>query len=629
MFESHSSVMLLVDPETGVIVEANEAAARFYGSTVEALQGTRVQEFHPDGADLTLAEIRELAGVGDDGSLLVLHRTSAGLRHVEVHVSPVDVGARALHFAIIHDVTERVRAEEERRRGEAKFRALIEYALDLTLVVDEEGTLTFVSPSLQRILGHAPEDLVGQSAKSLMHPEDYEELREEWGRLMTEPENVARMTFRMRAGSGQWRIMDANARNLLQTEEVAGVVFNARDVTEATLARSRLIERETQLAEAQRLANVGSWEWDLESDELVWSDQLKRIFGLAPDQRVTMDLYSEHIEPEDRDDITGAVQACLEDFEPYEVQHRIRRADGAERVVVAQGRVVVDEYDSPLKLYGSCQDVTELLAQQQELQEYAGRLEASNRELEEFAYVASHDLQEPLRKIRAFGGRLQRAHADELGERGVDYLDRMSSAAERMSTLIEDLLTYSRVTTRARPYERVSAGEILTGVLSDLEISCAESGACIDVGEMPELDADPLQLRQLFQNLIGNAVKFRKPGEPPRVTVSARVVPGPKVSGGAPVAGAAVPVKGVERVEIVVSDSGIGFDQKYADNIFMPFQRLHGRKEYTGTGIGLAICRKIAEQHHGTINAFSAPGEGATFVVNVPRFQLKHQKELH
>ena len=149
------------------------------------------------------------------------------------------------------------------------------------------------------------------------------------------------------------------------------------------------------------------------------------------------------------------------------------------------------------------------------------------------------------------------------------------------------------------------------------------------MGELPELDADPLQLRQLFQNLIGNAVKFRKPGEPPKVSVSARVLPGPKAPQSHPETGAPQPVKGVERVEIVVADSGIGFDQKYADNIFMPFQRLHGRKEYTGTGIGLAICRKIAEQHHGTINAFSAPGEGATFIVNVPRFQLKHQKELH
>ena len=437
---------------------------------------------------------------------------------------------------------------------------------------------------------------------------------------MTEPETVSEMTFRMRAVDGHWRIMAANARNLLHTESVAGVVFNARDITEATLAHARLSEREAQLAEAQRLANVGSWEWDLESDELIWSDHLKKIFGLAYDQRVTMDLYSEHLHPEDRAAITAAVQVCMEDFEPYEVQHRIRRADGIERIVVSQGRVVVDEYDSPLKLYGSCQDVTELLSQQQELREYASRLEASNRELEEFAYVASHDLQEPLRKIRAFGDRLQRTYAAELGERGADYLERMSSAAERMSTLIEDLLTYSRVTTRARPYERVSPDEILSGVLSDLEICCSESGACIDVGDFPELDADPLQLRQLFQNLIGNAVKFAKPGESPRVTVSARVL----------TAAVKPPAtNGVERVEIVVSDSGIGFDQKYADNIFMPFQRLHGRKEYTGTGIGLAICRKIAEHHHGTINAFSAPGEGATFIVNVPRFQLRRQEELH
>jgi PAS domain S-box-containing protein len=235
-------------------------------------------------------------------------------------------------------------------------------------------------------------------------------------------------------------------------------------------------------------------------------------------------------------------------------------------------------------------------------------LARSNAELEQFAYVASHDLQEPLRKVQAFGDLLATESGAALTEEGRDYLRRMQGASRRMQLLINDLLTFSRLTSQGRPYIEVSLARTAQEVLSDLEARLRETGGQVDVGELPRLDADPLQMRQLLQNLIGNALKFHRPNEPPRLQVRGRVLPDG------------------EACEITVADNGIGFDEKYLDRIFAPFQRLHGRAEYEGTGMGLAICRKIVERHGGTITARSTPKQGATFVVRLPRRQRKGEQ---
>ncbi|MEO5721563.1 MAG: CHASE3 domain-containing protein [Chthoniobacterales bacterium] len=250
-----------------------------------------------------------------------------------------------------------------------------------------------------------------------------------------------------------------------------------------------------------------------------------------------------------------------------------------------------------------------VLARTAELESANEALNRSNRELEQFASVASHDLQEPLRKIQAFGDRLLTRSSEELGEQGRDYLARMLASAGRMRSLIDALLMFSRVTTKAQAFVPVDLAATAEDVVWDLEGLTHRMGGSVEVGALPTVEADPLQMRQLIQNLIGNGLKFARPGEPPIVRVASRILNGAEEG---------------ERCEISVADNGIGFEEVYLDRIFELFQRLHGRQEYEGTGMGLAICRKIVERHGGTITARSASDAGATFLVTLP---LRHEEK--
>jgi signal transduction histidine kinase len=238
-----------------------------------------------------------------------------------------------------------------------------------------------------------------------------------------------------------------------------------------------------------------------------------------------------------------------------------------------------------------------------ELERSNVELKRSNAELEQFASVASHDLQEPLRKVQTFGDQLERRFGDEIPDEAKDYLRRMRRAASRMSTLIEDLLRFSRVTTHARPPRQVDLGQVAREVTADLEALLTETHGRVEIGALPTLEADPLQMRQLLQNLIGNGLKFHRPDAPPVVRID----------------GARSPGEGLAA--FTVSDDGIGFEPVYAERIFRVFERLHPRDVYAGTGIGLALCRKIVERHGGTITAEGRPGAGATFTITLPLVQ--------
>jgi len=283
---------------------------------------------------------------------------------------------------------------------------------------------------------------------------------------------------------------------------------------------------------------------------------------------------------------------------PIRDQERVFRAKDGGGIDVSVSISPVSEGDVQEGAVVIARDIRERKHADHELRMTLKRLEQSNRELEDFAYVASHDLQEPLRKIQAFGDLLKTKHGGELHAQGRDYIERMQAAAKRMQILINDILAFSRVTTKAQPFVPVDLAEVARDVAHDLELRTHEAGAEVVIGALPTIDADPMQMRQLLQNLASNALKFHRPGVAPRVEIRGEATNG--------------------RAEIIVTDNGIGFDEKHAERIFTMFERLHGRGKYEGTGIGLAICRKIAERHGGEITARSVLGEGSTFVVSLP-----------
>jgi signal transduction histidine kinase len=304
-------------------------------------------------------------------------------------------------------------------------------------------------------------------------------------------------------------------------------------------------------------------------------------------------------------------------FEDFEVDHTFPTI--GRKTMLLNALRLERTGGEPWLILLAMEDITDRRRSEEALARQTRELERSNADLQEFAGVAAHDLQEPLRKIQFFGEQLKTECGEALGAEGQDSLERMRNAAKRMQRLISDLLALARISTAEQPFVPVDLADVLRNVVSDLEVQIEQSGVRLRVGEMPAIEADPLQMRQLLQNLLDNALKFHRPDEAPIVKIHGELL---GVPGGHPLGSS--PVSKICRV--IVEDNGVGFDEKYLDRIFKVFQRLHGRGQHEGTGMGLAICRKIVERHGGEISARSTPGRGSTFMITLP---VEHRQEMN
>ena len=384
------------------------------------------------------------------------------------------------------------------------------------------------------------------------------------------------------------------------------LVSTHEDITEREQLNARLAAQHVQLDAALESMVQGLAMYDADQRLIICNRRYLEMFRLSPeivkpgvalaDVMMHSASVGNYTEEEARRVLKERHETRLQSTRRTFKQH------------LRDGRIiaVVSEPTANGGTIATCLAVTDAERHAEELREHTQKLERSNRELQDFAYVASHDLQEPLRKIEAFGDRLVTRYGKDLPDDGRMFLDRMQNAAGRMRRLINDLLDYSRVTTKAKPFTRVALGDVLTDVLSDLQIRIEESGAVIKSEALPTIDADATQMRQLLQNVLANALKFRKADVRPEISITC------SMDGSARSGQRAPPV----RIEI--RDNGIGFDNKYKDQIFTIFQRLHGRLEYEGTGVGLATVRKIVERHGGSIDADGRPGIGATFIIELP-----------
>ena len=392
-----------------------------------------------------------------------------------------------------------------------------------------------------------------------------------------------------------------------------GFVVTFSNITSQKKQRLMLEERELLLKEAEGLANMGSWKWDGSTQTMVWSDGLYKILNkntetFAP----SWSSFFENVYPEDRDLLDDLLKKAIANQEGSTFEYRVE-IDGVLRYLSLTSKPRESNTKSELDILGTVIDVTDQKMYEAQLEQYTAELKRSNEDLEQFAYVASHDLQEPLRKIRAFGDRLSSRYKKQLDDQGEDYIKRMQSASVRMQSLIEDLLAFSRLAQSKDVFQRLDMNNIMEEVKEDLDNQIKGEQAVLKIGKIPFLVGEKMQIRRLFQNLINNAIKFHKPNEVPIVEVFGRTVKWLEVKNQL-----GVVLPDTPHVMITIKDNGIGFDERFNEKIFNIFQRLHGRAEYEGTGIGLAICRKIVTNHKGYITARSKEDVGSEFIVVLP-----------
>ena len=322
------------------------------------------------------------------------------------------------------------------------------------------------------------------------------------------------------------------------------------------------------------------------------------LLGIEPN-RLESTCLTDYIFREDQDIYYLGVQRARQENRSQEFELRMVTPAGALLDVCMLCASVEEQGQVTGSIRVTLTDITGRIQQDRALKAYAHQLEILNKDLEEFSSVVSHDLKEPLHKIKGFGNILLKHHREQLDENGRDYLERMQNAASRMDTLIEALLALSRLSTQTTAFQQVDLNPIAREALRDLEGRLKLTKGQVEISHLPTLAAEPTLMRQMFLNLLGNALKYHKPGLPPMVRVDVT----PAANG---------------WVEIRFADNGIGFNQEAVAKLFKPFARLHGKSEYKGTGMGLAICRKIVEKHGGSITARSAAGQGATFIVTLP-----------
>ena len=403
--------------------------------------------------------------------------------------------------------------------------------------------------------------------------------------------------------------------------KISGVIIMARDVTDIVRSELQLKHAYDQLKSslqilqlAERSANIGNWQWNLETNSVDWSDNLYKIFGYERNElEPSFENLLAIIHPDDKERVLRSNKDAVEYREAPEDIFRIVTKDGSIKIIKWIGtKISIDKVDY---IIGTSQDITTVNEAAEEIKEINLTLEQKNielerinKELESYTYVASHDLQEPLRKIQTFIELIQR-NKDDLGN-SAPYFNKIKSAAKRMSQLIQSLLAYSKLAYIDEPFQPVNLNVVFKNVSADLEILIKEKNATLKSDKLPTLSAIPFQMNQLFSNLINNSLKFSR--NRPIIRITSKIVELEKMK-------ARVNINpDLNYVKLTFKDNGIGFEPQYNEYIFKLFQRLHGRHEYSGTGVGLSIVKRIVEHHNGYIKAEGKPGVGTKVTIYLP-----------
>lgn len=385
----------------------------------------------------------------------------------------------------------------------------------------------------------------------------------------------------------------------------------SKDFTRLKVYNKKLLISGGLISESEAIGKFSTWQWDLDSDKIDYSENQYRLLGVKPNSFVPeKGSFLNFVHPDDKEIVAESMEGVLEKKNLPFIYFKIARPDHEIRYFKSTGKLLTDQQGSKI-LLGINFDITDEHLLNIELQERNKELEKSNKELASFNHVASHDLQEPLRKIQTFISRVSDADKAVLSDSAKDYINKIEASAKRMRVLIDDLLLFSRTNTTKKEFIKSNLDELLESAQSDLTEIIHEKNAVIKASKLPRLAVIPYQIEQLFINLIGNSLKYSQPDVVPEIKIESEKV----LSEDYP----EILEQSIKKFhKITFTDNGMGFDPQFKETIFVLFQRLHSKTDYPGTGIGLAICKKIVENHKGHILADSVPGKGSTFTVFLP-----------
>lgn len=488
----------------------------------------------------------------------------------------------------------------------------------------ESRKLDYMNLQFTEYFGY-PDEVIRHTSNAiynLVHPDDVDLVKHALERLYGDDPEVDTCTYESRlcGREGNCRHFKTNGYVVKDADgRASSLLFIAQDITEAIKSRQEADSLKKLSVETEELLQFGTWTLEVTSNTMTWTPGLCLLLGYPKEEAgasVSKSIYFDHIVNGYRDGLNEIISQAMMAESGFDYEYVVQTRSGVRKTVFTKGKVMMNDQGNVEKILGITRDITAIRNFEKEQERSIRELNRSNKELEEFAYVASHDLQEPLRKISMFSERLKLKLGNALDREGELFIERVMVASANMRMLIDDLLEFSRINRSSHNFNLLALQTVIDQAIADLELKIEETGSTIRIsGTLPKVEAVPSEMKQLFNNLLSNAIKFRKNNAPAMVDiVCSKLAREEKKAWQLP----------AERTfyKIDIRDQGIGFDEEYADKIFLIFQRLHGKTEYPGSGIGLAICKKIVDNHNGIIFAHSEPEKGATFTVILPEKQF-------
>lgn len=614
----HSDDAIISKTLDGMITSWNAGAKHIYGYSADEVIGQHISIIFPPEIKTRELQLTERIRQGEKiehYDTIRVHKDGRRI-HISLTINPIHnyLGEAVGYATIERDITQRVMLAKQQKENERHLRKILDTLPILVGVMKPDGTLIEANHAALSAAKLTENDVLNKP-----FPETYwwsysSEIQQQlWNAIeQAKQGEPVRYDVPIRIENDQYMTIDFMISPMFDADgTLTHLVPSALDITDR-IQREGEIFRLTLQAETQRrrlkniIANVpgivyeGSGDFDAGKQQMDFiSEYAQKLLGYQLEEwKSEPNFWEKVVHPEDWERAVTQANQVYESGEPGSVQFRCITKDGQVIHTEAHSAVIVDADGARYGTCGVVMDITERKLMENTLVQYMDDLKRSNEELEQFAYVASHDLQEPLRMVTSYLQLIEKRYSDKLDESAHEFIEFAVDGASRMKILINDLLTYSRIQRSTIKYERVNMAKVFDQVIQNLQLTIQDTGAQIEVGNLPEITANEAQMLQLMQNLIGNGIKFHHPDTKPIIQV------------------------GCERQNhhwvFSIADNGIGIDPQYMDRIFIIFQRLHTRDEYSGTGIGLAVSKKIVEKHGGKIWLESEPGKGTTFYFSIP-----------